>query len=76
MKIELIFTQDADDLAAASVPQTLRFEVLDGGAGKYTRFKTGGWAIESLADFKALYDVAAVAFGMDKQTGGEGGRNS
>lgn len=56
------FTQDADDCADSSELQILTFEVLDGGAGKYVRFTTEGWAIDSLKDFADLYGKVRAAF--------------
>ena len=56
------FTQDADDCSDSTVLQILNFEVVDGGAGKYVRFNTTGWAIESLKDFSDLYEKVRTAF--------------
>lgn len=67
MKTELFggsmqFTQDADDCADSSALQIITFEVVDGGAGKYVRFNTEGWAIDSFTDFAELYEKVREAF--------------
>lgn len=58
------FTQDADDCSDSSSLQILTFEVVDGGGGKYVRFNTEGWAIDSLKDFSELYEKVRNAFEM------------
>lgn len=60
------FTQDADDCSDTSTLQILTFDVVDGGAGKYVRFKTDGWAIDKLDDFGDLYLKVREAFEMDE----------
>jgi hypothetical protein len=62
------FTQEADDCSNSSALQILTFEVCDGGAGKYVRFTTEGWAIDSLNDFAELYKKVKVAFEMKEQS--------
>lgn len=56
------FTQDADDCADTDALQILTFEICDGGAGKYVRFKTDGWAIDKLDEFGDLYLRVRKAF--------------
>jgi hypothetical protein len=59
------FTQPQDVCSDITCEQIITFEVVDGGAGKYVRFNTTGWAIDSLGDFAELYGKVRNAFEMD-----------
>lgn len=56
------FTQESDDCADTNALQIMTFQVVDGGAGKYVRFDTTGWAIDNLDDFAQLYNKVKSAF--------------